>query len=350
MKKINILFAILGMFALFSCSEEDKDPVVGNFVAPTLQNPTSGGKYILSKEIANNNFQTYIWTAADYGFPTSVTYTLQIDVEDNNFANAVEVDHTNSLYLPVKVSTVNEALIKRELKPGEEVRVEARIRATLHSNLDTLYSEVITYTLTPYLSEKAPLFLVGQHNGWDNSTAPEMNKQLDGDKYEIFINMPAVDQGFKLLPQRGKWDGDMGNDPANSGNLIADGEENMTVAAAGYYLIEVDLEAMTWSSTQTSWGVIGSATADHWDSDQDMTYDAETNTWSVTLDLAADGDNGREIKFRANDDWGINFGDSGADGSLERGGDNIKVPSDGNYTITLKLGYAGNYTYTLTKN
>jgi hypothetical protein len=32
------------------------------------------------------------------------------------------------------------------------------------------------------------------------------------------------------------------------------------------------------------------------------------------------------IKFRANDMWDLNFGDTGANGSLENG-DNIKVPS-----------------------
>jgi hypothetical protein len=33
----------------------------------------------------------------------------------------------------------------------------------------------------------------------------------------------------------------------------------------------------------------------------------------------------------------LNFGDTGANGSLEFNGENIKVPSAGNYTITLEL-------------
>jgi hypothetical protein len=46
--------------------------------------------------------------------------------------------------------------------------------------------------------------------------------------------------------------------------------------------------------------------------------------------------------------WDLNFGDTGANGSLEFNGDNIKVPS-GNYTITLDLSSPRNYKYTLTK-
>ena len=30
-----------------------------------------------------------------------------------------------------------------------------------------------------------------------------------------------------------------------------------------------------------------------------------------------------EIKFRANNDWGLNYGDSGADGIIDQDGDNI---------------------------
>jgi hypothetical protein len=41
------------------------------------------------------------------------------------------------------------------------------------------------------------------------------------------------------------------------------------------------------------------------------------------------------MKFRLNDDWGVNLGDNGADGSLEAGGANIVIPAAGTYNITL---------------
>jgi hypothetical protein len=50
------------------------------------------------------------------------------------------------------------------------------------------------------------------------------------------------------------------------------------------------------------------------------------------------------MKFRFNNDWGVNLGDNGADGSLEPGGANIAIPSDGTYYITLDT---ANNTYSI---
>jgi len=52
-----------------------------------------------------------------------------------------------------------------------------------------------------------------------------------------------------------------------------------------------------------------------------------------------------EIKFRVNNDWGTNYGDTGADGTLDDGGDNIAVTA-GLYRVKLDL---ANGTYKLNK-
>ena len=114
---------------------------------------------------------------------------------------------------------------------------------------------------------------------------------------------------------------------------------------AGYYLIVVDTEKLTYKATATAWGIIGDGTPGSWDNSTAMTYDKVAKVWTVTADLTQ-----KEMKFRANDAWDLNFGDTGANGSLEYGGDNIKIPSAGNYTITLDLSSPRNYKYTLTKN
>jgi starch-binding outer membrane protein SusE/F len=75
-----------------------------------------------------------------------------------------------------------------------------------------------------------------------------------------------------------------------------------------------------------------------------MTYDAVENALVITTNLVVG-----EIKFRANDDWAINFGDDGNNKTLEYGGANIPVAEAGNYTIKLKLN-AAKYKYTITKN
>jgi hypothetical protein len=46
----------------------------------------------------------------------------------------------------------------------------------------------------------------------------------------------------------------------------------------------------------------------------------------------------REFKFTTGPNWDVNFGDNGANNSLDAGGDNIKVAADGTYEINVDLG------------
>jgi retinol-binding protein 3 len=96
---------------------------------------------------------------------------------------------------------------------------------------------------------------------------------------------------------------------------------------------------------QSQWGIIGNATPNNWDSDQPMIYNEASKTWKITLDLKAG-----EFKFRANSNWNINLGDTKSDGVLKLNGNNLKVDANGNYTVSLMLNIAGNYTYKLIKN
>ncbi len=170
----------------------------------------------------------------------------------------------------------------------------------------------------------------GGYQGWDpaNTTTVLASPNEDG-KYEGYIYFPDDNSEFKITDGP-TWDVNYGDD-GEDGTLNQNGA-NIKAPTAGLYLIEVDLNTLTYTLTRTEWGIIGSATAGGWDSDQNMTYDPATRTLSAQLDLVAG-----EIKFRANDDWGLNYGDDGADALLERGAANIAIPSAGNYLIQLFL-------------
>ena len=64
--------------------------------------------------------------------------------------------------------------------------------------------------------------------------------------------------------------------------------------------------------------------------------------WEVTLDLPVGG-----FKFRADNDWALNYGDTGADGTLDAGGDNLQIATAGNYTVKFD---PVALTYTITQN
>ena len=103
-----------------------------------------------------------------------------------------------------------------------------------------------------------------------------------------------------------------------------------------------NLNDLTIKYDKLSWGIIGDATPRGWGDDTDMMYNNGNRTWTITTPLIG----GKEMKFRLNDDWGTNYGDNGANGSIELNGDNIKIATNGNYRIVLDL---VNNTYTATK-
>lgn len=183
------------------------------------------------------------------------------------------------------------------------------------------------------------IYVPGSHQtdpSWDPASAPQLASVLDDNNFEGYVWFTAGNE-FKFT-QGPNWDMNWGDDGAD-GTLDQNGA-NLVAAEDGYYKINVDLNNMTYTLTKTDWGVIGDATPGGWSTDTNMSYDQETDSWSVVMVLTD-----ATIKFRANDDWAINLGDDGADGILEQDGANIAVTA-GSYLITLYLG-TPDYTYSI---
>ena len=139
---------------------------------------------------------------------------------------------------------------------------------------------------------------------------------------------------FKFRGAADNWDnGNYGtgtiNDDGLSGTLINDGGSGNIFAEPGFYRAEVQLKAMTYQLTPISTiGIVGPAQPGGWDADTDMTFNKETHAWEATVTLAAD-----EFKFRANDGWDINWGESVDD--LKQNGANLRINEAGTYFIQL---------------
>ena len=185
----------------------------------------------------------------------------------------------------------------------------------------TLDMNNLTYTVG-----KPILYMAGDANGWAT------NDYLAGEDGVHFTGFMFLNQnGFKFCTQP-KWKGT--NYGANFDT--APNAANITMTEeAGYYKVDVDLESKSYVLTPiTTIGIIGSASPKGWDSDVDMTYvpyNAETKElgyWEIKDVTFTSG----EIKFRANDDWAINWG--GDTNALTQGGDNISVEA-GTYDIKL---------------
>nr|WP_319998362.1 SusF/SusE family outer membrane protein [uncultured Draconibacterium sp.] len=175
----------------------------------------------------------------------------------------------------------------------------------------------------------------------ENSVSMQMIENGIWDTYQ-YITVDGW--GFKFVPERSGWDGDFGKSKTLDGFLDQADEDNITVEEDGFYRVRANTNDFSYSVIKTDWGIIGSATPGGWDNDTNMTF---TNVkgdyiWSADITLT-DGD----IKFRANDGWDINLGDTGKDGTLEYGGDDITVTA-GEYHIELNLNSSTGFTYTIT--
>ena len=185
----------------------------------------------------------------------------------------------------------------------------------------TLDMNNLTYTVG-----KPVLYMAGDANGWAT------NDYLAGEDGVHFTGFMYLNQnGFKFCTQP-EWKGT--NYGANFDTAPDAGNITMT-EEAGYYKVDVDLESKSYVLTPiTTIGIIGSASPNGWDSDVDMTYvpyNAETKAlgyWEAKDITLASG----EIKFRANDDWAINWG--GDVNALTQSGANISVDA-GTYDIKL---------------
>lgn len=367
MQKIfyKISYATLAVFFLASCKKEGAQFVLqnGSFSSSALS--ASKNNIVLSSNNDADTIAVFNWQAVNFGPDASVSYTLQIDAiadtsGDAAWGKAVSFNAGNTLNYSFAGKDFNNMLnTQLNLAPGSADSVAVRVKADVNqyngsaSTVPAVYSNTYILIVTPYGLD---LYVPGAYQGWDPSTAPIIAPVAgEAGLYEGYVNITG--SGIQYFKYTNAPDfnhtnyGDGGN-----GTFSTDGNAaGLSVPSGGYYELTANLNNNTWTATETNWGIIGDATPGGWDNDTPMAYDPNTQTWTVTADMKAAG----SFKFRANDAWIVDFGIDG-NGKLHYadnpffgytdGLNNLTVPSDGNYTITLDLHIAGEYNYSLQKN
>lgn len=305
---------------------------------PILTNPTAGSSIVLNENAPDASATIVKWNDyASYG--VDVNYLIEIAAKGSSVyytlgtvTNAKELNVSNLVFDQVVLKTGAVANVSSEI----DVRVTASTEST--GGTITKVSDVVTISVTPYVLESW-LYVPGGFQGWNPSTAPGLLSATSNGEYIGYINFENPNTEFKITPAR-TWDNSYGT--TDNQTIIYNGGDNLKAVNAGYQMLKVNLNTSTFELSAYSWGVIGSATPGGWDNDTDMEWDYVTQTWVLNNVALSAG----EIKFRLNNDWGTNYGDNGADGSLEPGGANIAISQSGNYKIVFDL---ANLTYSATK-
>lgn len=330
---------------IWSCSE-DLDPVISSDPqSPVLMSPESGTSLVLTAEEETKEV-IFEYQEADYGFSAATGYTVQMDLVGNGFAEPVDVINSTSNRAILTYADLNQKLLSRGLMPDEETTVEMRIKAFLNDNISDEFSETITMSLTPYevALQYPKMYVPGDYQGWNPANENTILYSVKSDNvYEGFVHLITGNGEFKVN-EGPNWDVNYGDDGADG--ILDAGGANMKVDAKGTYMLTVNLNDKTYSiGAPLYWGIIGDATAGGWDSSTPMEFDADENILTLNADLSVGN-----MKFRANDAWDNNYGDSDGDGILDAGGSDIAVTEAGNYTITMDFKVPGEVSYTLVKN
>jgi starch-binding outer membrane protein SusE/F len=144
------IYIILALILISSCKkDETKIYVAENLIKPEIIEPIEGTSLTLV-QADSNKVLTFIWSEANYGFPTVVSYIMIMDTIGANGKKpqlmGATTNDTSSMYY----KDFNKKLLALKLKANLQRPVRIKVRAMVNDKLDTLFSQEIKMIVTPY--------------------------------------------------------------------------------------------------------------------------------------------------------------------------------------------------------
>jgi len=259
MKRIySILTLFIGVIFLLSCSEEEREPQLYLLGAPQVSSPAGTKSYLLTETAVGSVAETFTWSAANFGFPAAVTYTLQIAQAGKNFTPAINMVSSGNLSYSIKVGDFNQLMLAQSFKGGQQYAMEGRVKASVGDYAAPQYSPVFTFNVIPFEMKLPPIYLLGDAtlNEWDNNKGQVMSFWSTG-IYGVVTplkagkNIKAVKTAGAWAPQWGQasgtWEsGTLAYRPTES---VADPAAIPSPPTAGDYLVVFNIDALTYTVT-----------------------------------------------------------------------------------------------------
>lgn len=260
-KYITLLFASLVL--IVSCTDEVETPTLSEGVAPVLENPDGSLEYVFTEENKGNPFETFVYSAANYGLPVITNYTIEIATSgDAAFESPVSVQEASTqLFQTSDIETFNLALGNTglNLTPEEQSTIQVRIKAQpSNQSVEVLYSNVMELKITPYDAVVPPIYVVGNATeaDWSPGDAiPLPSVSASGYEGIVAITATTVENpvSFRFLANNLGWNpgyfyGDFDIVESSPAGLVSGAppneydEINFQVSETGNYLIEVDFD------------------------------------------------------------------------------------------------------------
>lgn len=351
MKNIfNKLLLLIGLAIFIGACEKDDDFATLKATEDIVIAPVaSASTIVLSKENKTAVALTISWEKPDYGYAAAPIYRILFDVKGNNFSKAFTVsasarslegsiNKTSStqaitvgaaLQKSFTVEELNKILLNLGIKANTPTSIEVKVQSVLSPSniIDSTVLTILGTAYTDILDLSTPWGVVGSATpgSWNGPDLPFYQTSAAN----IIVAYVTLTNGEIKFRMDNSWAVNYGDDGAN-GSLEAGGA-NMVVTA-GTYKITFNTSALTYTIEPLTWGLVGSATTNGWDGpDMKLTYDPFTDQWRAVVNLKAG-----ELKFRKNNSWDLNYGDDGANGTIEQNGANIVVTA-GWYLVSVNF-------------
>ena len=286
--------------------------------APTISGVADGDSFVLSLDNNDAAAITVGWEdpILDSSLNLNIEYILEIATANTDFAMPIEAGRVNNAN---SITLTNAQLNKVAIESGIAVDtagdLDVRVRSIIKdANTGTVLERTaskVTINVTTYLTVldlSTTWGIVGSAaNNWGATPdLPMFTTDVDG----VLVAYVTLTAGEWKFRENNDWGNNLGSGAAdddavsNGGNYATD---------AGSFKITLDLNTNKYTKESFSLGIVGGA-FNNWGATPDfmLEYDEFSNVFRGIVTLI-DG----EMKFRMNNDWGTNYGDSGADGTLE---------------------------------
>lgn len=314
--------------------------------APSITSVSNGDNFVLSLDNNDETAVTFSWDdpILDSTLDVDVEYVLEAATAGTDFAEPIEagkVTNQNSISLTnAKLNTIAiESGIAVDTAGDLDMRVKASITDANTGEILERIASTVTINVTTYLTVldlSTAWGIVGSAaNNW--GATPDL-PFFSTDVAGVLVAYVNLIDGEIKFRENNDWSNNLGDNGADG--TFESGGANIAVTA-GSYKVTLDFNNNTYTIENFSLGIVGGA-YNNWGATPDfmLEYDQYSDVFRGIVTVI-DG----EMKFRMNNDWGTNWGDNGADGTLELNGANIQV-SAGIYIATVNL---NDLTYSLEK-
>lgn len=222
---------------------------------------------------------------------------------------------------------------------GEAVKVQTPTIAGAGHWKITLDMNRLVYTIGP---APANIYIVGNING--TSWGPSF-PLYDPDYSGKFQGFYYINGEFKFKPNADNWNNDLEYD--GEGKIADNGGPNCPAPETGFYVVDVDMNAMTYKLTKIEFiDIVGNVEggASDWSSGPHMTYNTEKQCWEADVTLTG------AFKFRGNGNWSNDDGNFGGtvDNIVNGSNDNVTPNVTGPVHVELYLSCTDNSYATIT--